>query len=152
MTWIDDHYPHAVGKYQITSEASLGYDCIAWALGQNDQIYDYRPGYLWPSSRRDDRVESVVEIFEVCGFAGCADGNFESGWLKIVIYARNGMFKHVARLHDDGSRWLSKLGYDEDIEHETPEALCGSSYGQVHCYMKRSISLAPASKTGTAQS
>ena len=33
--------------------------------------------------------------------------------------------------------WTSKLGPDEDILHQTPQALVGDLYGQVHAIMRR---------------
>lgn len=70
------------------------------------------------------------------GFEQCDSGEAEEGYEKVAIYARNDFWKHAALLRRDG-KWVSKLGEDEDIEHDAPDTLEGGTYGTVHCFMKR---------------
>lgn len=134
--WIDKEFPGAVGKYQETSDPSEAYNCIAWAAGCDSTWWSHLPGYKWPA-RRTSLVSSLIEVFAALGYEACDDGGLEVGYDKVAIYAnRNGIWKHAARQLSDG-RWASKLGPDEDIEHDTAECLNGKWYGSIYCYMRR---------------
>lgn len=53
--------------------------------------------------------------------------------------AGNGrVWTHAARQLPTG-KWTSKLGRSEDIEHTTPEAVSGTTYGAMVCFMGRAI-------------
>jgi hypothetical protein len=66
----------------------------------------------------------------------------ELGYEKVALYADgNGEWTHAARQLADGW-WTSKLGPDEDILYQTPQALVGDLYGQVHAIMRRTMSVA----------
>jgi hypothetical protein len=72
------------------------------------------------------------------GYLICESDGVEEGFDKVAIYAQGGRWTHAARQLPDG-KWTSKLGPDEDIEHESPTELVGNLYGQVHCIMRRLI-------------
>ena len=96
------------------------------------------PQYHWPANR-SPLISSLVEVFlglnfENLGIHGSRE--LESGFIKIALYERNGHWKHAARQLPNG-KWTSKLGPDEDIEHDDPECLCGQNYGTIHCIMRK---------------
>jgi hypothetical protein len=53
---------------------------------------------------------------------------------------------HAARLLPNGW-WSSKIGNWEDIEHPTPEDLCGSQYGAPLIYMRKRKGIPNANQT-----
>ena len=136
---IEGLFPNLPGAgYDTTGEASNQYNCIAWVLGITSARWDCdRPESYWPPSvPRDNRVETLMQLFAGQGFSLCEDDVLEPGFEKIVLYAFIGQFTHVARQLDDG-RWTSKLGNREVITHPSPENLSGGLYGNVHCIMRR---------------
>jgi hypothetical protein len=60
----------------------------------------------------------------------------EQGFEKIAIYTDGDEYMHAARQLEDG-KWTSKMGPDEDVEHNEPEDLAGPCYGNVSIFMKR---------------
>ena len=52
-----------------------------------------------------------------------------------------GEYMHAA-LQLESGKWTSKMGPDEDIEHDAPENLAGPCFGQVTAFMKRKRLLA----------
>ena len=38
--------------YEWTSEPDLEYNCLAWAAGKNDVVWQNTIGYYWPATRR----------------------------------------------------------------------------------------------------
>ena len=86
-----------------------------------------------------------MRVYERLGFAVCGDARPEPGCEKIVIYGAHGEWEHVARLIDAG-KWTSKMGPDEDIEHDCPEDLAGGAFGSVVRVMRR-----PAAASGPQQ-
>ena len=126
--------------YEWISEEDDNYNCVAWAAGINDEIWqDAPPGYKWPASRRTQGIESLVEVFENLGFEQCEDSSLEDGYDKVALYARNRLWGHAARQLSDG-RWTSKLGVPGgDIVHATPECVTCLRYIDVHCIMRRPI-------------
>ena len=135
---IEDSFPNlAAFGYEITSEASGVYNCIAWALSISTQQWDYNiPGGYWPPSLpRNRKVETLIQLFAMAGYAVCDSCEQETGYEKITLYAVDGLFAHVAMQLEDG-RWTSKLGDLEDITHPSPDSLAGGYYGEVHCIMR----------------
>ena len=140
---MDQHFEElfpslADSGYEITSEPSQEYNCIAWVLGVTSQRWDCdRPGSYWPPPLpRDNRVETLMRLFAGEGFSFCDDDALEPGYEKIALYAFVGQFAHVARQLEDG-RWTSKLGNREVITHPLLSSLAESFYGNVHCIMRR---------------
>ena len=130
----------AAEGYQVTSEATDEYNCIAYAVGETDRWWSHVPDadYYWPEhASRTPSIQSLVEAFAGLGYELCEDASDEPGFNKIALYAdRQGRWTHAA-VQLPGGRWSSKLGPDEDISHQTPESLDSDFYGGVHCLMRR---------------
>ncbi len=125
------------GNHQIKSPPDDRYNCIAWAAGSDDSWWEPASTRYWPKNApRDYKLTSLIVVYESVGFATCADGSQEAGIEKIAIYADGDEYMHAARQLETG-KWASKMGPDEDIEHDAPENLAGPSYGQVMGFMKR---------------
>jgi hypothetical protein len=137
MTWIDQQFPQASGKHAITSKQDDRYNCIAWAVQDDTEWWSHLAGYKWPAPR-SPRIDSLVALFTALGFKRCAFSELESGWDKVALYQKEGLWKHAARQLPSG-KWTSKLGPDEDIEHDDPACICGDSYGELHCIMQRPV-------------
>ncbi len=96
----------------------------------------------------DWKLETLTAIFGRYRYEACGlNANHEEAYEKVAIYVDDqddGDVSHVARQLMNG-RWVSKLGKDEDIEHDTLEALEAdtlqfpAAYGRVALVMKRSI-------------
>ncbi|HWT01917.1 MAG TPA: hypothetical protein VN256_16840 [Pyrinomonadaceae bacterium] len=141
---LEEDFPKLkTGGYRVTSDEDVGYNCIAWALYDTRQYWQYMrgrtKGYYWPI-KWNNTLASWMEVFRLHGFNPCEDGELESDTEKIAIYVRpNGMPSHVARQQESG-KWTSKLGKGHDIEHDTLALLEGDDadeYGEVEVFMKR---------------
>lgn len=137
MTWIEQQFPDAVGRFLVTSKPDESHNCIAYAAGVEDEWWSYRTGYKWPAFR-SPLTNSLVAVFATQGYVKCKSPKLESRYKKVALYERNGIWTHAARQEPNG-KWKSKLGIDEDIEHDTPECLCGDYYGMLHCIMRKRI-------------
>jgi hypothetical protein len=92
---------------------------------------------FWPDhAPRISTLDAFVATFSLDGYAPCATGDFEKGWEKIALYAKDGVPTHAARQLGSG-KWTSKLGRLEDIEHDSPELLEGDTYGAVVRFLRR---------------
>ena len=135
--WIEDHFPNLAAEgYEITSDPTDDYNCIAYAVGDTTACWSHIPGYRWPNASRTPSVDSLVELFKGLGFEICDDAHEEPGCEKVALYEKDGHWTHAAVQLPSGD-WSSKLGPAEDIKHNSPESLCGESYGNVHCIMQR---------------
>jgi hypothetical protein len=120
------------------------YNCIAWALGKKDSWWWplKKFGYHWPKNLSSEpfnkeTVENFIKAFETERFERCENGLFENGFEKVAIYVNHlNVPKHAARSLPDGT-WTSKMGDDEDIEHETLEALEGKGFGTAKFFLRR---------------
>lgn len=137
MNWIDTQFPKASGQYEVTSQEDGVYNCIAWAVNDQTEWWSHLPGYKWPAPR-SPKIESLVAVFAALGYKRTTVIAFESGFEKVALYHKDGMWAHAARQLPSG-KWASKLGPDEDIHHNNPECLCGDTYGEVHCLMKKQL-------------
>lgn len=137
-------FPAISEESRITSPEDDSYNCIAWAA--EDTSLKWWPldlpttGAYWPSEvAPEDSVDGFVAGFGVLGYERCAGGGLEPGFQKLVLYVdANGNPSHMARQLPSGA-WASKLGDLEDIEHPTPEDLCGKEYGRVECFLRRAV-------------
>lgn len=134
-------FPNLQGSGHVTSLRSPDYNCIAWAAGDSRRWwwpFPKIPPYYWPVNAATSAALGVfVATFMELGYSRCEDGELERGFEKIAFYAdAQGQVTHAARQLTDG-RWTSKLGREEDIEHESPEAVEGPVYGRVVAFMKR---------------
>jgi hypothetical protein len=126
-------------NHKVTSDATDEYNCIAWAAGHNDAWWDPNPfpKYYWPEDLPlEDTVENLVRLFEGLDYVICDSADYEEGVEKIAIYGDDLGYTHAARQLPNG-KWTSKLGGMQDIEHDTPDVLCGQAYGRIERIMKR---------------
>ena len=97
------------------------------------------PAGVWPVAEEGFSIEAYSKMFAHFGYEKCANGKFEKGFKKIVIYGDDAeQFSHVAR-QLDGGKWSSKLGEESDVKHVSPEVLSGAAYGKPILYMRRPI-------------
>lgn len=140
LTDIEYAFPSLVGtSYSEESPVTDSYNCIAFAFGDTKNAWwptrDF--GYYWPPGFPfEDLVEVLKSIFCVHGYSECSDMEAEAGYEKVVIYSRNGRFLHAARQLKSG-RWASKLGDEQDIEHDRAEHVAGHAYGDTLDVMQR---------------
>lgn len=132
----------AIDSYLVTSPASIRYNCIAWAAGDEEHWWwpGYKPYAYWPVGIPESiKIESFQEAYATLGYQPCSDGEIEPGFEKIAIFVSDsGKPTHAARQLPSG-RWTSKLGKSEDIEHNLKD-LEGRRYGKVSFFMKRTKS------------
>jgi hypothetical protein len=133
VSWIERDYPGTAGKHEITSEPDEEYNCIAWAANDKSTWWSHEDGFKWPA-KRSSGIEALVEVFAGLGFKETKSRTLEPGREKVALYAKEGKWTHASRQLTSG-KWASKLGVDEDIEHDDPECLCGRWYGKIHCIM-----------------
>lgn len=138
----------ANAKWRIKSPCDDNYQCIAWAACQVNREwwpwqltrYYWPPGFAKFPALTPVPVASFAEVFEkLFGYRQCAGAEFELGYQKIAIYTNGSLgVTHMARQQLLGKRWLSKLGSEEDIVHDTLADVGQGSYGAAVYYMKRS--------------
>jgi len=127
-------------NYTITSPPTRQYNCIAWAADDELHWWWPEPRAYWPLGvPMDTTLVAFIEAFRTIGYETCQDGSLESGLVKIALYARGSSITHAARQLPSG-HWTSKLGEKEDIEHRTPDEVCGPVYGVVVQFLSRPIS------------
>lgn len=143
---IEDYFPGLRGQdYEVTSEPDRDYNCIAWALGENDR--NWNPfglvGDYWPKGIScDDRVSTIVSLFIKQGFEVCQEARLEDQFAKVAIFGDEGLFTHVALQLPDG-RWTSKLGKKWDIKHDLDDltrirsSFSDCRYGEIALFMRR---------------
>lgn len=129
-----------LSNHRITSPPAFDYNCIAWSAGDTRRWW--QPGVYWPvPSRSDDYGAGVLEhLFHSLGFTDCAAvTSTEAGFEKVALYDNGLFYTHAARQLPNG-KWTSKLGKEEDIEHDTPDDVAGGIYGELRKIMKRPVS------------
>jgi hypothetical protein len=135
-----DDFPRLTREnHRITSPADPEYNCIAWSVG--DTTRWYQPGRFWPiPASADDAGLGVLEqMFLAMGYRDCGcDDSLEPGFEKVALYGYGLYYTHAARQLPSG-KWTSKLGPQQDIEHDTPHDVSGPAYGEVAQVMKRPI-------------
>lgn len=129
--------------YELTSPDTIDYNCVAWAAEDTENWWwpDSQNIHYWPPGvPREETLEAFQAAYQTLGYEVCQDYDLEEGFQKIAIYTdRNKRPKHVARQTLNG-KWTSKLGQDEDIEHNNLQGLTGyPGYGEVACIMKKRI-------------
>jgi len=132
------------GNYEITSERSPSYNCIAWAAGRTDRWWwpSPPPFSYWPENvPRKESIQSFVLAFKELGYEPCENVRLEPGYEKVAIYAdADRIPTHMARQLASGD-WTSKLGQLEDIRHSTLEEIEGTAYGRAVQILRRPISV-----------
>ncbi len=142
---LEEYLPGLEGAdYKVTSSPTKDYNCIAWALGEDDRCWGpfVRRDY-WPKDLpRDVHVSTIATVFRRRGFEPCDDEELEGGFEKIAVFGEEGEFTYVA-LQLPSGRWTSKLGKNCDIEHNLNDLTQRRSswasyrYGQIVGYMRR---------------
>lgn len=134
---LTDAFPNlASSSWEKTSEPSVRYNCIAWALGDTNRHWWPHRQSFWPASvLRLCTPEAFAKAFRTRGYEPCEDGSLEPGFEKVVLYLREGVPTHAARQLPSG-RWTSKLGEEMDLQHEL-DALDGPAYGKPERYFRR---------------
>lgn len=120
------------------------YNCIAWAVGKQDNWWWPRNlgGYHWPPGLireplGKETIENFIKAFQSEGYEKCDNGKFENGFEKIALYVNDkDVPKHAARSLPNGA-WTSKMGDYEDIEHEKLHAVSGKNYGNAKIFFKK---------------
>jgi len=131
---IHNHFPNLKKgeNFTFTSLQTEDYNCVAWACDVDDewiQFYEERKLVI--------NVDRYIQHFSNLGYTITENRALVAGVQKIAIYKDNeGNFKHVAKQLPSG-KWTSKLGDWEDIEHDSPEALLGRSYGTQLIFMEK---------------
>ena len=95
---LTDLFPKLTREnHEITSPATVRYNCIAWAARNTERWW--QPGVFWPvdSSRDDHGIGNVVEAFRSLGYEECDDGTLEAGFEKLALYGSAMMYTHAAR-------------------------------------------------------
>lgn len=83
------------------------------------------------------KLSSFIVAAAELGYAKCETGDVEDGIEKIALYGLVEYVDHAARQLANG-RWTSKLGLEhDDIEHDTPECICGGVYGPILGFFSR---------------
>lgn len=127
--------------YEAQSPRNKGYNCFAWAARDSKRIWS-PPGIAdftyWPDDVPTwETVPNYERAFATEGFEVCDDGDLESGYEKIAIFASDdGTPLHAARQLPTG-RWTSKLGRGIDIEHDLATLDGEEHMGKVVRFMKR---------------
>ena len=126
--------------YEITSDATTQYNCIAWAADDNQNWWEPDPIgiFHWPpSAPREWTLNGIVAAFENLGYEKCDNGGLEQRFEKVAIFATmSGEPTHAAWQRQDG-RWSSKLGDLKDITHNTLNGVAGTKYGFPTIFLKR---------------
>jgi hypothetical protein len=133
--------PNIEGKYERTSDPTIDYNCLAWALGYTDRQFDpdgHLPGYFWPAGiAKNWNVPTILKLLSLYGYSEMSESaSFEPGYLKIAIYVEDGEAAHFARQLASGE-WTSKLGDKIDIRHVDLECLEEGPYGRVETIVKK---------------
>ena len=127
------------GGYRVTSPEDRRYNCISWAINDSSRFWwpDRSHFYAWPRTvARTRTLNAFSEMFREFGFKRCDNATLEAGFEKIALFIDEiGRPLHAARQLPSG-RWTSKMGMQEDIEHDLHD-LEGDAYGRVHAFFRR---------------
>jgi hypothetical protein len=134
-------------RYEETSSADPGYNCVAWAAGNDRRWFEPsgQSDHYWPAKlprgtyARFYTRDGYAQVFINCGYAACRSEKYQFGYEKVAIYVDSAdRFKHVARMKANGV-WTSKLGQGVDIDHDRLAALEGALYGTVGLILRRRL-------------
>ncbi len=130
-------FRNRAGEVRLTSPATAEYNCLAWALGVDDQSIwpDEDRLNSWPESHpRNDLIGTIVNFLIELGFEEVDHDRRESGYTKIAVHLDNLEVAHVSRLTRHGW-WESKLGALADVQHDHVHSL-SDDYGTAYIYMR----------------
>ena len=127
--------------WDVKSPATIRYNCIGWALNDDQNWWWPHPDAYWPKDAPfTETIEAFLATFTapIFGYEQCNTADIEFGYHKIALYADSmGKPTHAARQLQSG-KWTSKLGKNVDIEHSL-RALEGTAYGNVAVILKRRV-------------
>ena len=133
-------FPQLGHNFKKKSCPTNKYNCIAWAMSECRRPWwpGVAPEAYWPPGLPpDETIENFVHAFQGKGYRLCEGAHFEFLFEKVALYAdRRGTPTHAARLSWTGE-WISKIGQNVDIKHDTLQGLEGGLYGSVVHLMKR---------------
>ncbi|MEO8498219.1 MAG: hypothetical protein ABI614_24400 [Planctomycetota bacterium] len=133
---LDNSFPNlSSSRFEVTSEFSLEYNCIAWAAGDDARWWWPTGGGYWPIDNTSTTSGSYLQAFATIGYVPADDAKLETDYEKVALYAKEGHVAHAARQLANG-QWTSKLGSDVDIEHDL-RSIEGEVYGTVVQLLKR---------------
>lgn len=144
------------GSFEIKSDRSKAYNCIAWAMGFDDRWVDPWPDdniarkKWWPEGvAKDHNPDSLVAAFGALGFEKCDNDQDETGYDKVALYMVSPLihpitfqviakvgWSHAARVLPSGI-YHSKIGELFDAYHRSGDIFRGPFYGEVFQFMKR---------------
>ena len=135
--------------FEITSQESQNYNCIAWAymltnrwMWPNTGEHVFLDGVdYWPSDEiLDCDVSHFIKAFELQGYSVCETCKFDPKYRQIALYVKANSTEctHAARELGNGF-WTSKLGPYVDIQHGTPYTIENKDYGEVYCFMRKNL-------------
>ena len=136
--------PGVAGHYRRTSDPTLDYNCLAWAVENDKKWFDpqrFCVGYYWPAGiDREWNMTNVLQLLALYGYTERADGaHVEGGYVKVAIYAdSDNSPTHFARQLPNGN-WTSKAGELMDFEHDNLQCLECDDYGQLERILKKRI-------------
>ncbi len=123
--------------FEILAPPSTRYNCVAYAAGDQTQNWDYEEDSYWPPwASRNDKQESMVDVFAGLSYQPCDDHRLEQHYVRIALYEKDGIAQHVALQMPNG-RWRSKMGSGPLIEHHSPVSLSGRIYGAPTVFMRK---------------
>jgi hypothetical protein len=141
VTALELVFPALAGKdYAITSPQDDVYNCIAWSLEVSTEWWwpDAAGKGQWPKGvPREATLGAFRLMFMSFGLEDNPTDAYEIGFEKIALFASNGVPKHAARQLST-RRWTSKLGKQQDIEHDLRDVE-GLVYGSAVLFMRRAV-------------
>jgi len=135
---VDRDFPALVGVDCELSPEDFNVNCLAYALGDNENWWEPPNGYgaYWPAGFPADlTVQTVESIIRLHGFTVEIDRDAAPENDAIAIYAEGNEWTHFAKF-SDGS-WSSKLGDGHDVCGVKLEHLEGKLYGEVRKILSR---------------
>ena len=134
------YFPHlgSDSHFELLSEQTPVYNCIAWAMGYRDRWVDieYSPGHWWPAGvKRSTEPQALFDAFVAEGFEKADDGRFEKGYDKVVLFQKDGEWTHASRIESNEVEY-SKFGGSFDGVH-SHNIFSGSIYGEEYAYLRR---------------
>lgn len=137
-------------EFKVTSEATVRYNCIAWAMGFDDRwvappvVYeqgwsqDDKKFVWWPEGVADSMDPTALkEAFVRIGFEECEDAVPDNRYDKVRLYSYNGEWTHASRIIDDNVEH-SKCGELFDCRHSVG-VFDKTYYGTGFAIMRRPV-------------
>lgn len=139
--WLESDFPNLTDdSHEIKSPPARQYNCIAWAAEEDDRWWWPVPSpfaYWPPGLPRVVTLENFILAFRIRGYEPTDNAQLEPGFEKVAIYVDDeGTPTHMARQLVSGT-WTSKLGQQEDIDHDSLEDLEDGEYGRVAQILRR---------------